>query len=185
VLACGALVGAAVGASGALLATAWEVPTGPVIVLVGFVVVVATLLLAPGRGVLWRARRLAGERRRRRAEAALLDLEIAMHAGPPPTETELALAGGRPPGQLRRALRDLERAGMLERGEGRLVLSETGAAAAHALIERRRLWSAWLEHGWRLQIPDAREPDPSDLRGSLGDRLAGELDRLAAEGAKP
>jgi manganese/zinc/iron transport system permease protein len=107
----------------------------------------------------------------------LIDLEAAMHAGPPPTEEELRLAGGRPRRVVRRGLRDLERAGLLAREDGRLFLNEAGAAAAHAALEDRRLWSAWLEHGWRLEIADAREPDPRDVRGSLGDELT---DRLLA-----
>jgi manganese/zinc/iron transport system permease protein len=72
---------------------------------------------------------------------------------------------------------------MLERDGERIFLSESGAAAAHALLARRDLWGAWLEHGWRLDLPDAREPDPSDLRASLGDEAADELARLAAEAA--
>jgi manganese/zinc/iron transport system permease protein len=38
-----------------------------------------------------------------------------------------------------------------------------------------------LEHGWRLKLPDAREPDPRDLRASLGDEHADRLRTLAAE----
>jgi manganese/zinc/iron transport system permease protein len=180
VLVLAAAIGAGVGAAGALASTAWNVPTGPVIVLCGFLVVLAAIALAPGRGVLWRSRALARRRRRRLVEGVLIDLETAIHSGPPPTERELLLAGGRRQWPLRRALRDLDRAGMLEREQGRLHLSESGAAAVHALLARRELWSAWLEHGWQLELPDAREPDPEDLRGSLGDELAGRLERLAA-----
>jgi manganese/zinc/iron transport system permease protein len=154
-----------------------------VIVLVGFALVVAVVLLAPGRGVLWRSRRLARDRRRAVTEGVLVDLETAIHAGPPPTATELALASGRPRRALRRALGDLDRAGMLRREGERLYLSESGAAAAHAVLERRELWSAWIEHGWRLELPDAREPDPTDLRASLGDEHADRLRALAAEHA--
>jgi manganese/zinc/iron transport system permease protein len=174
------LVGAAVGAIGALLSESAGLPTGPVIVLVGFGVAVATVLLAPGRGVAWRARRLLADRRRAATEAVLVDLETALHAGPPPTADELTLASGRSAAAIRRALRDLDRAGMLRREDGRVFLSESGAAAAHAVLERRELWSAWLEHGWRLELPDAREPDPADLRTSLGDELADRLQGLAA-----
>jgi manganese/zinc/iron transport system permease protein len=180
-LALAALVGAVVGGAGALLSESAELPTGPVIVLVGFGVAVGAVLLAPGRGVLWRARRLAADRRRAATEAVLVDLETALHAGPPPTDDELMLASGRSHAVVRRALRDLDRAGMLRREGGRVFLSEPGAAAAHAVIERRDLWSAWLEHGWRLDLPDAREPDPSDLRTSLGDELADRLHALAVE----
>jgi manganese/zinc/iron transport system permease protein len=141
------------------------------------------VLFAPGRGVLWRARRLARDRRRTLTEGVLVDLETAIHAGPPPTRRELELAGGRPRRDLRRALRDLDRAGMLERDGARLYLSEAGAAAAHVVLERRELWSAWLEHGWRLDLPPAVEPDPGDLRASLGDEAADRLRALA--GARP
>ena len=176
VLAVAGLVGAAVGATGALISQRAELPTGPVIILVGTAAVVAAVLLAPGRGIAWRARKLVRDRRRALVEATLVDLETALHGGPPPTAHELALASARSPAAVRRALRDLDRAGMLSRDrEGRIFLSESGAAAAHAVLERRDLWSAWLEHGWRLELPDAREPNPADLRGSLGDELTDEL----------
>lgn len=174
-----ALVGAVVGVVGALLAGAAEVPTGPVIVLVGAAVVLAAVLLAPGRGVLWRSRRLARDRRRLLVEGVLLDLETALHAGPPPTERELAALGGRPPRLVARALRDLDRAGQLARDGDRIRLTEPGAAAVHGLLDQRRLWAAWLEHGWQLRIADAREPDPRDLRGSLGDEAVARLEALA------
>lgn len=172
------IIGASVGIAGGLISTAAAVPTGPVIVLVGFAVVVLSVLLAPGRGVLWRARRLGEERRRRRTEGVLVDLETAMHAGAPPTAHELALVTGRTRGELRRALRTLSASGLLSHDrEGRLFLTESGAAAAHAVLDARRLWTAWLDHGHRLELPDAREPDPSDLRASLGDAY---VDRLLA-----
>ncbi len=174
-----ALIGAGVGVTGALIASGTEVPTGPVIVLVGFVVVVVVVLVAPGRGVLWRGRKLARDRRRALVEGVLVDLETTIHAGPPPTPRELALASGRPRRQVSRALSALDRAGMLVHDEERIHLSESGAAAAHAVLERRDLWSAWLEHGWKLDLPDAREPDPTDLRASLGDDYADEVVRLA------
>lgn len=177
-----ALVGAVVGATGALISESSGLPTGPVIVVTGFALAVAAILLAPGRGVAWRAGQALRDRRRAAAEGVLIDLETALHAGPPPTAEELVLGGGRSAGSVRRALRDLDRAGMLERDGERIRLSESGAAAAHALLARRRLWAAWLEHGWRLRLPDAREPDPSDLRGSLGDAAADQLERLAAAG---
>jgi manganese/zinc/iron transport system permease protein len=185
VLCLAGLVGALVGGAGALLSESAELPTGPVIVLVGFGVALGAVLLAPGRGVAWRARRLLAARRRASTESVLVDLETALHAGPPLTEAELMLASGRSSAAIRRALRDLDRAGMLSRDDGRIFLSESGAAAAHAVMERRDLWSAWLEHGWKLELPDAREPDPSDLRASLGDEFADRLHALAGASGNP
>lgn len=174
-------IGAAVGVTGALLSARAEVPTGPVIVLTGTLVVLLAVLLAPRRGVAWRAARRRAERRAARSAGVLVDLETALHAGPPPTFEELALASARPRRDVRRGLRDLDRAGLVERDGERILLSEAGAAAAHAALAERRLWAAWLEHGWRLGIRDAREPDPRDLRGSLGDELTDRLLALQAE----
>lgn len=53
-LAVAGALGAAIGLAGALLSEQTETPTGPVVVLVGFAVAVASVLLAPGRGALWR-----------------------------------------------------------------------------------------------------------------------------------
>jgi manganese/zinc/iron transport system permease protein len=176
-----ALTGALVGATGAVLASRAALPTGPVIVLVGVATVLVCVLLAPGRGVAWRAARLAADRRRARQESVLLELETAMHAGPPPTEEELALLSGRPRRPLAAAVRQLERAGQLRRADGRLVLTEEGAAAAHVALGRRDLLALWLEHGHRVELPDAREPDPRDVRGSLGDDIVARLETYAAE----
>jgi manganese/zinc/iron transport system permease protein len=177
-----AAVGAAVGVAGALISTASQAPTGPVIVLVGFGVAVLALALAPGRGFVWRTAKLRRDRRRALSEAILIDLETAMHSGPPPTPRELEMAGGRSHRDVRRGLGALERAGLLERDGERLYLSEAGAAAAHAVLDRRDLWSAWLEHGAEIDVPDAREPDPTDLRSSLGTEAVDQL--LAIAGAK-
>jgi len=52
----------------------------------------------------------------------------------------------------------------------------------HALLDRRELWSVWLEYGWRLELPDAREPDPRDLRNSIGDEMTNQLVAISRQG---
>jgi manganese/zinc/iron transport system permease protein len=109
--------------------------------------------------VLWRARRLAARRHTVRRDAVL-------------THPDAPASG----------LRDrLVRAGLRRRGllaaDGTLTAAGTTAAAETA--ERRALWSAWLEHGPSVRLPDAREPDPTDLRGSLGDEAVAQLRALA------
>jgi manganese/zinc/iron transport system permease protein len=178
-----AFLGAGIGIAGALLSARAEVPTGPVIVLTGTLVVLVAILAAPGRGVLWRAAARHRERRRQDSTALLVDLETMLHSGPPPTREELTLACARPRRAVDRGLRQLDRAGLIDRDGPRIMLSEAGAAAAHAAIESRAMWSAWLEHGARLGLGDAREPDPRDLRASLGDEAYARLRALAAGGA--
>lgn len=178
------LIGGGVGVTGALMSARAQVPTGPVIVLTGTAVVLLTVFLAPERGVLWQAARRRRERRSARSSGVLIDLETALHAGPPPTLGEFAMASARPGRDVRRGLSDLDRAGLIERDGERMRLSEAGAAAAHTALEGHRLWSAWLEHGWRLEFGDAREPDPRDLRASLGDDLTNRLLTLAGRDAR-
>ena len=177
-LAVAGVIGAAIGVGGALVSMRAELPTGPVIVLLGFVLVAVCVLGAPGRGVLWRAGTLRRDRRRLRNEAVLLDLQTALHGGPPMTPTDFALGSGRSVREVRRALGDLGRVGMLGHQGRRVFLSQAGAGAARAVAERRELWSLWLEHGSTLTLPDAREPDPYDLRASLGDEYADALRAL-------
>lgn len=154
------LVGAVVGAVGALTATRAALPTGPVVVLVGFTLAVLAILLAPGRGVLWRAAEL-GARRRRVLRDGVLRAPDAPVRG----------LGDR------WARASLRRSGLLA-FDG---LTPAGRAAADDLADRRALWSAWLEHGASVRLPDAREPDPTDLRGSLGDDAVEQLRRLSAD----
>jgi manganese/zinc/iron transport system permease protein len=159
VLALAGAVGAAVGVAGSLLATRGALPTGPVVVLTGFVVAVLAVLLAPGRGVVWRARRLAARRRRVQREAVL--------AAPEVRGDGLAEALAR---------RTLRRRGLLGADDH---LTAAGREAAAELVERRELWKAWLAHGAELDLPDAREPDPVDLRASLGEDAVARLRELA------
>jgi manganese/zinc/iron transport system permease protein len=161
VLALAALIGAVVGVTGSLLATRAALPTGPVVVLTGFTLTLAAVLFAPGRGVVWRAQKLAARRRRVRREAVLGAPEV--------------VRGGLADALARAALR---RRGLLD-ADGRLT--DAGRVAAAELAERRELWKAWLAHGADVHLPDAREPDPVDLRGSLGEDALAQLRALAAE----
>lgn len=173
------LIGAAVGVAGALLSARAELPAGPTIVLVGFAVAAASVALAPGRGVAWQAGRLRRDRRRALLDGVLVDLATALEDGPPPTEAELRDLTSRPARELRRALRALGRDGLLDRDGERLRLTEAGAAAARDRLGRRDDWTLWLEHGWRVRLPDAREPDPRDLERSIGPEAMARLRELA------
>ncbi|MCA9969601.1 MAG: metal ABC transporter permease, partial [Anaerolineales bacterium] len=69
-----ALFGAVSGVGGAVVSsTAAGLATGPVIVLVGSVIVLLSFLLAPARGLLWKWLRQRRNRRQLRADAVLAD----------------------------------------------------------------------------------------------------------------
>lgn len=159
------LLGAGIGVCGALIASRLQLPTGPVVVLVGFVIVVGCVLLVPGRGVLWSRRRLGLDRRQLREEALLL--ELARTDSPGLEVGELGRAGDRRPRETARVVGALRRRGLLVRRHGLVSLSPAGARCAQDARERRELWLLWLEHGAQLDLPDGHEPDPRDLRRSL------------------
>lgn len=181
-------VGAGVGVAGALLSAGAQVPTGPVIVLVGFTIVLASLAFSPRRGVVWRARRLATDRRRALAEGVLVDVHSSLRERDTVSEDELAELGARPRRVLSRGLRALRTGGpsgeaLITGDRSAISLTPAGVDAVHELDERRALWGAWLEHGARLELGDAREADPRDLRGSLGEDAVRRLHDLDARGA--
>ncbi len=111
-----ALIGAASGAVGALIsATTRGLATGPMVVLVATAAVLASLLLAPGRGLVWQA--LAGRRGRARITeqrilAAMEGLAAAHDDARYPAEQGmLAATLGHAPAPER--LKALERRGMI------------------------------------------------------------------------
>ncbi|HMM48677.1 MAG TPA: metal ABC transporter permease, partial [Miltoncostaeaceae bacterium] len=161
--------GAVIGISGSLLSARAALPTGPVIVLSGTVIVLGALMMAPNRGVLWRAIALRRSRRETEATALLVDLAELSDADRPTGFRQLEEACAREPRAVRRAVHRLKRAGLVTGGEEGLSLSAAGQDAAERERERRRLWSTWLEHGTQLDLGDAREANPRDLRSSLGE----------------
>ncbi len=179
-LALSGLIGAVVGVSGALASSAAGVPTGPVIALIGTATAVLAVLLAPHRGVAWTARHRMRARSRLRRTELLLALD---HAQPAAPRVPDAVAGdmGRSVRWVRRGLGSLQRAGLAVVANDAVTLTEAGRREAQRAREAVLAWSAWIEHGWRLGLPDAREPDPLNLAGSLGDEMAARLARMARE----
>ncbi len=179
------LTGAMIGVGGALASMSLEVPTGPVIVILGFVVVAMSLFVAPGRGIAWRASRLRQARRRAAVDGALGDITAAARTTETVDLDELAASTGRTPRQMAGACRELTRRGLARVDGVTISLTTAGRKHADELVESHRLWSLWLEHGWRLHLPDAREPDPLDLRRSIGDLNVSRLLSFARPEAPP
>jgi manganese/zinc/iron transport system permease protein len=126
--------GAAAGVAGAIISSrAARMPTGPTIVLCVTLVVVASLLLPPNRGLAWRWLRERRNRRRLSVQAVLGDLRTLarQHQGThahPVAVLDLMRAGR---GGTKRTLSELERRGWARRvGDDEWALTEAGAAQA-------------------------------------------------------
>jgi manganese/zinc/iron transport system permease protein len=149
-------LGGVAGATGALLSASLpRLPTGPVIVLCSSTVLVASLLFAPGRGLLWaRLEERRGGLRIRR-ENLLKDLYLwgEGHGEAGDLVTWPALGGMR--GQGRRRLERLARwlagRGLVTAGIGGLQLTPRGMAEARRVVRKHRLWELYLTR--RLELP--------------------------------
>lgn len=112
-----ALVGASSGVVGALVsASVRGLSTGPVIVLVVSAVVAASLLFAPGRGLVWELRRQRSDRRAVRSHRLLVDLQrLAEGHGDPGYASEQGMLDAYFGARTGAALRRLERRGLVAR----------------------------------------------------------------------
>jgi manganese/zinc/iron transport system permease protein len=141
VVALAALFGAASGVAGAVLsATIDRLPTGPTVVLCLAVVTVASLFLAPRRGLAWSALRELRNRRRLRLEAVLeallrlADQHSTLEHGH--SEQVMATMRGGAVG-VHRSLEEAERRGLVTR-----LSAGSWALTAEGLAEARRLVAA-------------------------------------------
>jgi manganese/zinc/iron transport system permease protein len=140
-MALAAAFGATAGVAGALVsASAARVPTGPTLVLCLTAIVVASLLLAPARGLVWGAVRARRSAARLRLGAVLGDLDaLAAQHGTlehaHPAAVLRVMSGGR---DVEPALGELERRGWAQRDEaGDWALTESGRTEAHERAEER------------------------------------------------
>lgn len=176
-----AALGGGAGATGALLSAAVSrLPTGPVIVLLSSAVLVISLLVAPGRGLLWATlahRRLVWRIER---ENLLKDLYLEGErredwSRPTPFAVLRGLRG-QSAAALHRIVRRLRAAGEIEPGESAAQLSPAGRKEARAVVRRHRLWELFLTR--QLELPtDHVHRDAEAMEHTLSDEAVEELDR--------
>jgi manganese/zinc/iron transport system permease protein len=136
------LFGGLAGVSGAVISSsAAHLPTGPTIVLCVSTIVVASLLLAPNRGLLWQWARRRRNRRRLRVEAVLSDLYVLasqheqMDHGHSIAVLR-AMSAGR--GGVRRSLEELAARGWVRPDTGEdWILTPQGRAEAEQMAGQR------------------------------------------------
>ncbi|MEF8833705.1 MAG: metal ABC transporter permease [Halofilum sp. (in: g-proteobacteria)] len=112
-------VGIVAGLSGALIsASARNIATGPLIVLAATAIVLLSILLAPGRGVLWEQIRRWHDRGTIGQRQMLTTLyKLAAHHRNPEYPTEAGMLDGLYGVRTQRILRRLEQRGLVEAGE--------------------------------------------------------------------
>ncbi|HMP03625.1 MAG TPA: iron chelate uptake ABC transporter family permease subunit [Gemmatales bacterium] len=159
--------------------TADATPTGPAIVLVASVLLVVSILVAPGRGLWWHYLRLRQHRRDVAAENVLADFyrhgERQGDRTAPMPAAELADQRGLRFPPLERTMRDLCRRGLAESAGDGWRLTEAGADEAARVMRSHRLWELYLAR--RLDLPlDHVHRDAEEMEHALPSEIVAELD---------
>lgn len=172
-----AVFGAFAGGVGAIIsAVDANIPTGPMIIVVAFSVVILSLAFAPGRGLLWSRLRQREDRRRFAAQNALRDLYryAYSHGGAdqPVPASFLVGVGGRL-GQI--GLNQLAQRDHARKEGDHWRLTPEGIDAAERDVYNQELWDVYREYSDELDLPliaEDRQRDIHDmLPGSAVERL--------------
>ncbi|MGE3163310.1 MAG: iron chelate uptake ABC transporter family permease subunit [Planctomycetota bacterium] len=140
-------MGAAIGAVGtAISASIANIPTGPIIVLCGSALFIASLMVAPRRGLLARWRAGRAWVRRRREQRWLRGLYDLAEAGSPLTIDRLAIDLHLTRRDAARLVRRGLRQGWLApaANANQVDLTPAGQTKAARLVRAQRLWSLYL-----------------------------------------
>lgn len=151
--------GAFAGGTGAIISALESgIPTGPTIIIIAFLIVLASLGFAPGRGLVWTMMSQRQDRRRFAAQNTLRDLyRYAMaHGGagqPVPQAFMQGLGGATSLG-----LAQLQRMNWVEQHEpAAWMLTPAGIQAAEQDVRNLRLWDAYRLHHDVLDLPSVAE----------------------------
>lgn len=182
-----AVFGAFAGGVGAVIsALDSDIPTGPTIIVVASALVLLSLALAPGRGLLWSRLR---QRRNRRAFAArntLRDLyryALSHGAANSPVPDSFIRGVGDRGAEL--GLRELRGEGHVRLGESGWRLSESGLKLARRDLHNQRLWETYRLYAHELDLPIVAEDRERGIASLLPADAVAKLDAKLAERAHP
>lgn len=178
-----AVFGAFAGGAGAILsAVEANLPTGPMIIVVAFALVMLSIAFAPGRGLVWMLLRRRADRRRFAQQQLLRDLYkyARDHGGPQHPVPEAFLAGVRG-SAAHSGLAQLERRGWARSEGDRWKLTPAGAQAAADDAHSQRLWDIYRQFSDALALPALPEDRQHDIHDSLPPEAIERLERKLKE----
>ena len=174
-----AVFGAFAGATGAILsAVDADVPTGPMIIVAAFAIVMISLGFAPGRGLIWTLLQQRGDQRRFAAQTTLRDLyKYAQSHGsamyPVPEQIILGVHGS----SAQLGLDQLERQGYIEYHQGAWMLTQRGAEVASQDAYNQQLWDVYRIYSDELKLPLIMEDRQKLIQEVLPDEAVIRLQR--------
>ena len=172
-----AVFGAFSGGVGAILsAVDANIPTGPMIIVVAFGIVILSMTLAPERGLIWTWLRSRSDSRRFASRAALRDMfrYATSHGGvrqPVPASIIVGVSG-------RGGLQQLVQRGHVQPHDGQhFVLTDSGVELAKADAHNQQLWDVYRQYGEELDVPLVMENRQQDIHEVLPEPEVKKLER--------
>ena len=173
-----AVFGAFAGGAGAIIsAIDADIPTGPLIVVVAFLLVAISLGFAPGRGLVWTLLRRLSDRRRFAAQTMLQDLyHYAIDHGradlPAPESFLFGVRGA----TAKEGLRQLNARGQAQRSNGAWMLTPAGIEAAARDDRNHQLWAVYRQYADDLALPAIAEDRQQDIADLLSPESVAKLE---------
>ena len=164
-----AVFGAFAGGAGALIsALDSDIPTGPMIIVVAFALVLVSLTLAPGRGLLWRRLRQLANRRTYAGINTLRDLyRYALSHGAADHPVPDSFIRGIQSRAVESGLGQLRAADQVQETAEGWRLTPHGIQAAQHDQRNQELWDLYRLHGHELGLPPLQEDRQQDISERL------------------
>jgi manganese/zinc/iron transport system permease protein len=178
-----AVFGAFAGGTGAILsAVDTNLPTGPMIIVVSFLVVVLSIAFAPGRGLVWTWLRQRRDRQRFAAQTTLRELfHYAFDHGSLTTPTPEAFLLGVNGRAARPGLQQLYSQGYVQPVEpDKWQLTSAGIAAASHSVQNVLLWDIYRQYNDELGLPLIAEDRQQNIRQLLSEEAVDRLEEKLA-----
>ena len=186
-----AVFGAFSGSAGAIIsAVDADIPTGPLIVAVAFLLVALSLGFAPGRGLVWTLLRRRADRSRFAAQTMLQDLyHYAIDHGAVDFEAPEPFLFGVRGATAKLGLQQLQTRGQAQRRNGAWMLTPAGIDAAIQDDRNHQLWAVYRQYSDEMALPiiaeDRQQPIANDLPPAAVAKLEYKLDTIRNAAAPP
>lgn len=180
-----AIFGAFSGGTGAIIsAVDTDIPTGPMIIVVAFLIVVVSIGFAPGRGLVWRLLRQRGDQQRFAARTVLDDLfHYAYDHGSMETAVPESFLAGVSGNVVKIGLQQLLRDGYIQQHGTDWKLTPTGAEVASRQYHNALLWDVYRQYNESLDLPLIAEDRQQDIRTLLSESAVAKLEQKLEERA--
>lgn len=178
-----AIFGAFAGGTGAIFsAVDTDIPTGPMIIVIAFLIVVISIGFAPERGLVWSLLRRRGDRKRFAARTVLNDLfHYACDHGSMKTAVPHTFLTGVSGSAATLGLQRLLDKGYVQQQDDHWQLTAVGAEVAMRQYHNALLWDVYRQYNESLGLPLIAEDRQRDIRQLLPQSAIEKLEQQLEE----